>query len=71
MYISRESVILEQQITHGYSEVLNMKLDVWFDIPSKYIEDSCVSVSVPVSIFSERLTDTSCQDLQGLTHSEP
>ena len=31
-------------------------------ISSKYLEDSCMIVFVAVSIFSERLTDTSCQD---------
>ena len=34
----------------------------WFDIPSKYIENFCIIVSVTVGIFSKRLTDTSCQD---------
>ena len=34
-------------------QVLNMKLNIWFDIPSKYIEDFCVIVSVPVGIFSK------------------
>ena len=51
----------QRDATNGYSEVLNMKLNIWFDIPSKYIEDFCVIVSVAVGIFSERLTDTSCQ----------
>ena len=37
-----------------------MKLNVWLD--SKDIEDFCVIGSVVVGIFSERLTDTSCQD---------
>ena len=46
--------------TNGYCEVLNM--NIWFDIPSKYIQNFCVIVSVAVGIFSERLTDTSCQD---------
>lgn len=32
------------------------------DIPSKYIEDPCVTVSVDVGIFSERLTNSSRQD---------
>ena len=40
-----------------------MNLNIWFDIPSKYIENFCVIVSAAVGIFSERLTDTSCQDL--------
>ena len=39
-----------------------MKLNVWLDIHSKDIEDFCVIGSVVVGIFSERLTDTSCQD---------
>ena len=39
--------------TNGYCEVLNM--NIWFDIPSKYIENSCVIISVAVGIFSERL----------------
>ena len=30
------------------------------DIPSKYIEDFCVIISVDVDIFSEELIDTSC-----------
>ena len=46
----------------GICEVLNMKLNVWLDIPSKYTVDFYVIVCVIVSIFSERLTDTSCQD---------
>ena len=49
------------QQLHNYCEVLNMKLNAWFDIPSKYIDDFCVTVSVAVGIFSERLTSTSCQ----------
>ena len=40
-----------------------VKFSVWPDIPSKYIEEFYVIVSVIVmGIFSERLTDTSCQD---------
>ena len=39
-----------------------MKLNIWLDIPSKYMEDFYVSVFIIVHIFSERLTDTSCQD---------
>ena len=52
-----------QQIdaTNGYAEVLNIKLNIWLDIPSKYIEDFCVIISVAQDIFSERLTNTSCQ----------
>ena len=37
-------------------------LNIFFDIPSKYIDNFCVIVSVAVGVFSERLTDTSCQD---------
>ena len=51
----------QRDATDGYCKVLNMKLNIWFDIPSKYIEDFCVIVSVAVGIFSERLTDTSGQ----------
>ena len=40
-----------------------MNLNIWFDISSKYRENFCVIVSVAVGIFSEKLTDTSCQDL--------
>ena len=35
---------------------------IWFDILSKYIDNFCVTVSVAAGIFSERVTDTSCQD---------
>ena len=37
--------------TDGYCEVLNMNLNIWFDIPSKYIENVCVIVSVAVGLF--------------------
>ena len=47
---------------HEYCEVLNMKLNIWLDITSKYIEGLCVIASVALGIFSERLTDTFCQD---------
>ena len=33
-----------------------MNLNIWFGIPSKYIENFCVIISVVVGIFSERLT---------------
>ena len=46
---------------HGYCEVLSMKLNIWLDIPSKYIEDFYAVVCVIVGIFSERLADTSGQ----------
>ena len=40
-----------------------VKFSIWLDIPSKYIEEFYVIASVIVmGIFSERLTDTSCQD---------
>ena len=52
----------QRDATNEYCEVLNMNLNIWFDIPSKYIENFCVIVSVAVDIFSEILTDTSCQD---------
>ena len=52
----------QRDATNGYCEVLNMKLNIWFDIPNEYIEDFCVIiVSVAVSISSKRLTGTSCQ----------
>ena len=39
-------------------------MNKWFDIPSKYIDDLCVIVSVAmgVAIFLERLNDPSFQD---------
>ena len=40
----------QRDATDGYCKVLNMKLNIWFDIPSKYIEDFCVIVSVAVGI---------------------
>ena len=47
------SYVYEQRdATNEYCEVLNMNLHVWFDIPSKYIENFCVIVSVAVGIFS-------------------
>ena len=52
----------QRDATNGHCEVLNMKLKIWFDIPSKYIETFCVIVSVVVGILLERLTDTPCQD---------
>ena len=67
MHISRETVILEQQMSsfeknlslirtfiHGSCEVSNMKLNIRLDISSKYIEDFCVIIPVAVGIFSER-----------------
>ena len=52
----------QRDATNGYCEALNMKVDIWFDIASKFIKDFCIIVSVALGIFSERLTDTSCQD---------
>ena len=46
----------QRDATNGYCEVLNMNLNIWFGIPSKYIENFCVIISVVVGIFSERLT---------------
>ena len=37
--------------TVGYCQVLNMKLNIGFDIPSKYIEDFCVIVSVLLWVY--------------------
>ena len=39
-----------------------LKISIWLNISSKYIQDLYVIFSVIVGIFSERLTDTSCQD---------
>ena len=47
----------QRDATNGYCEVLNMNLNIWFDIPSKYIDNFCVIVCFAVGIFSERLTD--------------
>ena len=52
----------QRDATNGYYEGLNMNLNIWLDISSKYIENFCVIVSIVVGIFSGRLTDTSCQD---------
>ena len=74
MYISIEPVMLEQQMSsfgkgihsfiHVYCEVLNTKLNIWLDIPGKYIEveDFYIILCVIVGIFPKRLTDTSCHD---------
>ena len=37
--------------TNGYCQVLNMKLNIGFDIPSKYIEDFCIIVSVSLWVY--------------------
>ena len=39
-----------------------MKLNLWFEIPSKYMEDFYDIFCVIVGIFSKRLTNTTCQD---------
>ena len=39
-----------------------MKLNIWIDNPSKYRDDFYDIVCVIVGIFSERLSNTSCQD---------
>ena len=36
-------------------------MNIWFDIPSKYMKSFCVIVLVADDIFSERLTNTLCQ----------
>ena len=41
----------QRDATNGYCQVLNMKLNIGFDIPSKYIEDFCVIVSVLLWIY--------------------
>ena len=43
----------QRNATNGYCEVLNMNLNIWFDIPSKYLENFYVIVSVAMGIFSE------------------
>ena len=48
----------QRDATTGYCEILNMKLNIWFDISSKYIEDFCIIASVAVALFSERLIET-------------
>ena len=52
----------QRDATNGYCEVLNMNLNIWFGIPSKYIKNLCVIVSVAVCIISEKLTVTFCQN---------
>ena len=44
----------QRDATNEYCEVLNMNLNISFDIPSKYIENFCVIRFVAVGIFSER-----------------
>ena len=55
-------ISLTKIFIHGNCKGLNVKLNIWLDVPSKYIEDLCAIISVAVVIFSERLTDTSCWD---------
>ena len=57
-----ENIHKQRDATNEYYEVLNMNLNIWLDIPSKYIDSFCVIVSIVAGIFSERLADTSCQD---------
>ena len=51
----------QRDATTGYFKILNMKLNIWFDIPTKYIDEYCIIASVAVVLFTERLTDTSFQ----------
>ena len=75
MHIFREPVTIEQQVSsfgkhlslirtfiQEYCEVSNMKLNIWLDISSEYIEDFIATASVAVGLFSEKLTDTPCKD---------
>ena len=39
-----------------------MRLNIWLDIPSKYMEDFYDIVCIIMGIFLEVLTNTSCQD---------
>ena len=52
----------QRDATNKYCEVLNINLNILFDIHVKYIDNFCVIVPVAVGISSEILTDTSCQD---------
>ena len=45
----------QRDASNGYCEVLNMNLNIWFDIPSKYIENFFVILYVAVGIFSDIL----------------
>ena len=51
----------QRDATTEYCEILNMDLNIWFDILSRYIEDFCIIASVAVVLFAERLTETSFQ----------
>ena len=79
MHKSREPVMLEWQISLPCNSFIDKEFHLSFkneeqyelllDIPSKYTQDLCVIVSVAVGIFSERLTDLSCEDFPfGLWH---
>ena len=57
-----KNIYQQRDTTNGYCQVLNMNLNIWFDIPSKYIQNFCVIVSTAVGIFSEGVIDTSCQN---------
>ena len=48
----------QRDATTKHCEVLNMKLNIWVDFSSKYINDFCIIASVAAGLFSERLTDT-------------
>ena len=55
-----EPVILEQQMNslirtsiHDYCEVLNIKSNIWLDMPSKYMKDLHDIVCVIVGLFLE------------------
>ena len=41
----------QRDATNGYWQVLNMKLNIGFHIPSKYIEDFYVIVSVSLWVY--------------------
>ena len=43
-----------------------VKFSIWLGISRKNIDDFYAIVSVIMGIFSERLTDTSCQDFSFL-----
>ena len=58
-FLKLEYTYQQRDATNGYWENLNMKLNLWFDVPVKKI---CVIISVAMGVFSERLTDTSCQN---------
>ena len=75
MHKSREPVMLEWQISLPWNSFIDKEFHLSFkneeqyelllDIPSKYTQDLCVAVG----IFSERLTDLSCEDFPfGLWH---